>query len=221
MERPVLDLGDVPRLIYTRLKDRILSGELAAGEQVKIQDVADEVGASAVPVREAIRMLASEGLMELRPRRSPIVAPLELSEILDIAHIRMALEPYVLGLALPHHTAETLAECKELIRKDELSESFVEKVELNRQFHLALLAPANQPRALKLIDEQYESIARFAQMLVMRGVADLRGHPHVEHEDIIATIEAGDGAKAVEMLRSHIGHAAERIEQELKKLARS
>ena len=103
-----LGQGDVPQLVYKHLKEQILSGELLAGEPVKIDQIREEIGTSIVPVREAIRMLAGEGLMEMRPRRSPIVAPLDFAEFADVATIRMALEPYLLKLATPNHTKESL-----------------------------------------------------------------------------------------------------------------
>ena len=215
----LLDIGDIPRLIYRQLKDRILSGELVPGAQVKIQEIAEETGASAVPVREAIRMLASEGLMQLRTHRSPIVAPLEPREIAESANIRLALEPFILNLAIPRHTPETLQECQSLIMQDRASSSFNEKVDLNRKFHLALLAPARQPRALRIISNQFENVTRFAQMLVMRGFGNLDGNVHQEHLDILAEVESGSAESAVRMLAEHIRSAVQRIEQELHRLA--
>lgn len=215
MDSPIIQISDVPDAIYNRLKEQILSGVLPAGEQVKIQLVAEEMGVSIVPVREAIRMLASEGLMVLRPRRSPVVSSLELSEILEINHLRLALEPYFLALAIENHTRETLARCHALIKEDKNSKDYNEKVELNRRFHLALLAPAGQARALKLIDDQFEGISRYGQMLVLRGEAKFRGHVHREHLDILKAVEAGDTAAAVETLKKHISSAAKRIEAEL------
>ena len=193
----LLEIGDIPRLIYRQLKDKILAGELVPGQQVKIQEIADETGASAVPVREAIRMLASEGLMQLRARRSPIVAPLELREIAEIANIRLALEPFILNLAISRHTPETLEECHSLILQDLASNSFNEKVDLNRKFHLALLAPAQQPRALRIISDQFENVARYAQMLVMRGLGNLGENVHQEHLDILTEVESGSAELAV------------------------
>ena len=219
MNKKALDIGDVPRHVYRWTKDRILSGELEAGEQVKIQEIAEEIGTSAVPVREAIRMLASEGLMELRPNRSPIVARLELREIAEIANIRIALEPFLLALAIPRHTPETLDRCHELILKDRASTSYYEKVELNQQFHLALLEPAAQPRALRIVADQYQSVVRFAQMLVMRGANELRGGIHHEHLDILTEVQGGDPARAAQMLKEHIRSAAIRAERELNRPA--
>ncbi|MEM1198961.1 MAG: GntR family transcriptional regulator [Pseudomonadota bacterium] len=207
-----LELGDAPQAIYARLRELILSGDLKAGGQVKIQGIASDLGVSIVPVREAIRMLAAEGLMELRPNRSPIVAPLEIAEILEINTVRLALEPFYLEMAVPAHDDASLKRCAELISEDEAATDYMEKVELNRQFHLALIAPAGQKRALKLIDDQFEAISRFAQMLVMRG---MRGHLHNEHAAILDAVAAGKAGVAVDLMHSHISSAAERIALEL------
>lgn len=212
MGNTAADLGDVPRLAYLWLKERILSGDFAPGEAVKIQEVADAVGASAVPVREAIRMLASEGLMELRPRRSPVVAPLALRELLEIITIRQALEPFLLRLATPRHTPNTVAACRALIERDQASRSFMEKFELNRAFHLALIEPAGQPRALKIVNDQFETTARFAQMAVMRDSGDWRGRPHLEHADVLEHVAAGEAEEAARLLAEHVQAAARRIE---------
>lgn len=218
MNKGALDIGDVPRLIYRQLKDRILSGELPPGSQVKIQEIADDASASAVPVREAIRMLASEGLMELRPRRSPIIAPLELSEIAEITNIRLAVEPFILKLAIPKHTPDTLKKCRDLILRDKESASYYEKVVLNQQFHLALLEPAGERRAIRVICDQYQSVTRFAQMLVIRGGSGFRGHIHHEHKDILDEVRSGDPDRAAQMLTEHIRSAAQRVEAELNRL---
>ncbi len=215
MQIPVLEIDDAPKTVYTWLRDMILSGQFPAGDQVKIRAIADEMRISIVPVREAIRMLATEGLMELRPRRSPIVAPLELPEILEINNIRLALEPVFLEHAVDAHTGASIAKCRALIDADKASTDYNEKVDLNRQFHLALLEPAAQPRALKIIHDQFESIARFAQILVMHGADEMRGHVHYEHLEILEAVAAKEADRAVGMMRQHISSAVERVEQEL------
>ena len=74
MSAPLLNYGDGPQAIYEELKQRIISGQLAAGSELKIMPLAGELGVSIVPVREAIRILAAENLVTLRPRRSPVIA---------------------------------------------------------------------------------------------------------------------------------------------------
>ncbi len=156
MQIPGLEIDDAPKAVFTWLRDMIVSWPLLAGDQVKIRAIADKMRISIVPVREAIRMLLTEGLMELRPRRSPIVVPLELSEILKINNIRLALEPVFLERAVDAHTGASIAKCRALIDADKASTDYNEKVNLNRQFHPALLEPAAQPRALKTVHGQFE-----------------------------------------------------------------
>ncbi len=74
MESTLLNYGDGPRAIYEVLKQQIISGKLEAGSELKIMTLANELGVSIVPIREAIRILATEDLVVLRPRRSPIKA---------------------------------------------------------------------------------------------------------------------------------------------------
>ena len=215
MQATVLEIGDAPGAVYSQLRDMILSGALRAGEPVKIQAVADQMGISIVPVREAIRMLAAEELLELRPRRSPIVGRLELPQILEINNIRLALEPYLLELAIAGHNSASIKKCQSLIEADQAADSYRLKVDLNRQFHLALLNPSEQPRALKIVEEQFLSIARFAQIMVLRGSTELRGHLHHEHTGILEAVKAKDTQRAVELMKQHISSAARRIELQL------
>ena len=117
---PLIRYGDGPSAIYDQIKERILSGELHGGDEIKIQSLAEQLGVSIVPVREAIRMLASDKLIELRPRRSPVVAALDESELLEINQIRLALEPLVLVSAIDHHTPETINSCRRIVKLDEM-----------------------------------------------------------------------------------------------------
>lgn len=210
----VLQYGDGPRVIYDRLKDEILTGALAPGDQVKIQSVADKLGVSIVPVREALRMLASDGFIDIRPRRSPVVSRIELSDILEINLIRQALEPLALAAAIDAHTNESLETCRELIDRDEATEDRWQKVALNREFHLALVEPSGQARVLRLIEDQYDGISRFAQFLVV-GSSMFQGTPHDEHTRILKAVERRDTDAAVDLMKYHLAASTGRVRTEL------
>ena len=137
----ILKYGDAPKLIYGILKKRIIAGNLVAGSELKIMSLAKEMDMSIVPLREAIRMLAAEKLIELRPRRSPIVARIDENDLVEMNQIRQALEPLVLANAVPLHTDETLKSCRDILKRDSKSTDPWEKVELNKAFHLAILGP--------------------------------------------------------------------------------
>ena len=213
----LLNYGDGPRAIYDRIKEQILSGELPSGQELKIQSLAKEMGISIVPVREAIRMLAADHLIELRPRRSPIIAGIDQEEILEINQIRLSLEPLALSTAIAGHNSDTISHCRDICSRDEASSDLWEKVELNRQFHEALLAPSDQTRILRIIADQFDGIARVAQFLVVDG-GNYLGNPHQEHLEMLRAIEGGETDRAITLLQEHIKAATERAKREIEKL---
>ena len=212
----MLNYGDGPQAIYDRLKEQILSGELESGREVKILPLSREFGVSIGPVREAIRMLASDNLVVLRPRRSPVVAAVDQSELVEINQIRLALEPMVLDSVIDRHTRETLEACREILKRDEASEDLWEKVELNRQFHLTLLEPTPLKRTLRIIEEQFDGISRVVQFIVVDKGTFL-GHPHHEHMRILEAVERKDKKAAVTLMQRHITDSTERARAELVK----
>jgi len=209
MDAPLLNYGDGPRAIYEELKQRIINGSLAAGSELKIMPLAVELGVSIVPVREAIRILAAENLVTLRPRRSPVIAKLDRRELVEINRIRGALEPLVLEDAVSRHTPESLRSCEELLEKDRNCADLWENVELNKQFHLALLSPSTHKRTIAIISDQYVGISRLTHYLVMNHPALVDPH-HEEHRAIFDAVRDQDRTLAVALMREHIDRATER-----------
>lgn len=93
---------------YRWMKQRIRDGRLRAGDRVKAEDVAAELGMSRMPVREAIRQLSSEGLLTLRPNRGAVVTELSADEILELFEMRAALEALAMRRAAERVTAAAL-----------------------------------------------------------------------------------------------------------------
>ena len=209
MEGTLLNYGDGPRAIYEELKQRIIAGELEGGSELKIMPLASELGVSIVPVREAIRILAAEDLIVLRPRRSPVVAKVEQRDLIEINRIRGALEPVVLEDAVPRHTPDTLAGCESLLEQDRACGDLWEKVELNRRFHLALLAPSPFDRTISIISDQYVGLARLTHFRVMNEPGLIDQH-HAEHEAILTAVTQADVILAATLLREHIDRATGR-----------
>lgn len=213
MKNSLVNYGDGPRSIYEFLKKQIISGQLEAGSDLKIMPLASELGVSIVPVREAIRILASEDLVVLRPRRSPVIAVLDRRDLFEINGIRNALEPYVLQNAIQKHTAETLDVCEAILEKDAKSQDRWERVQLNQQFHLALLAPSKLKRTISIIEEQYVGIARIVHYRTVDYLAqhpDLVGTHHDEHQEILKATKSGDVELAMELMTEHIDRATGR-----------
>lgn len=210
----IINYGDGPKAIYEILKHQIIAGEREPGEELKLLPLAKEMDISIVPLREAVRMLAAENLVELRPRRSPIIARVDVRDLTEMNRIRGALEPIILENAVPRHTAKTLKECEKLLKRTLKVKDPWEMVELNKDFHLALLGPTRLKRSLDIVSDQYDGIARLTQFRVITHEEQL-GKLHEEHARIFEATQSGDVAGAVRMMTQHIDQATDRAAKEL------
>lgn len=132
----VIDYGGAPSEIYSNLRERILRGRLQSGSRIKIGAVAEEFGVNIIPVREALRMLEADRLVDILSRRSPVVSGISTDEVLEISAIRLALEPLALAEAIPNMTSETIARGASFLEDYGKCSDPWDQVELNRKFHL-------------------------------------------------------------------------------------
>ena len=125
-------------LIARILREAIVRGTLAEGAPIRQDHVAAELGISKIPLREALSKLEGQGLVTMLPRRGAVVATVSADKIEDIYQTRLALEPQVLGSAIPRQTRTDLAEAERLI--GEMDAQATEQLgRLNWQFHMALI----------------------------------------------------------------------------------
>src|SRR4029077_2026095 len=126
------------------LRDMILSGEIAEGEQLRQDALAAAHGVSRIPLREALRQLEAEGLVSFFPHRGAVVSTLSLAEIEELFEIRALIEADVLRRAIPHLTADDLDRAEEIVDTARVAfqrESDVGRWgELNWKFHSTLYA---------------------------------------------------------------------------------
>ena len=209
-----IDYGGVPVEIYRNLRERILKGELRSGRRIKIGAVAEEFGVSIIPVREALRMLEADRLIDILPRRSPVVAGVSAGDALEIGAIRLALEPLALADAIPNMSNETLRRGEKLLEDYRQCSDVWEQVDLNRQFHLLLYEPCGKKRLMKIISDQYDGMTRCAQVLVIQSSRRV-DNSLKEHEEILGACATGDPARATAMLRSHLQASNDRLHTRL------
>jgi DNA-binding GntR family transcriptional regulator len=198
----------IPRseFVYRTLRDAILDGGLAAGERMREVVLAEQLGVSRTPVREALGRLETEGLLTLDDERGMIVTELSLGMVNELYVMREVLEGTAAALAARHATAVELATLRALADRDE---RFVGHPLLlaknNRLFHLALYRCAHNRYLFKMLSSLQESIA----LLGPTGLAtDQRARNSVnEHQRLIAALEAHDARAAEDIARAHIRDA--------------
>lgn len=185
------------------LRRAILNGELAGGSRLVQSELAATLDVSTTPVREALRDLASEGLVELDPHRGAVVTELDDEELRDIYEIRLLLEPMAMRQAIPKISdslLETLHHLHESMVEDPHGVDWVDR---NRVFHLAVYET--------VVSQRLASIIRNLQdASVMHVGARIANDPNVresanhEHAEILDALERRDVEAAVEALTRHL-----------------
>lgn len=187
--------------IGRELADRIISGQIGAGARLRQDHVAEEFGASHVPVREAFRRLEAQGLVESEPHRGVRVAGFSLEEVREVAEMRAALEVLALRNAAPHLTKAILDEAEDATRAGDHAGDVHAWEDANRAFHRLIITPCGMPRLLRTIDDLHIASARF---LFSGWRAEWETPTDRDHRAILAALRAGDIDAATAVLARHV-----------------
>jgi DNA-binding GntR family transcriptional regulator len=193
-------------LIYEHLRSEILAGRPAPGSRLVVDQIAEHLGVSKVPVREAITRLTGEGWLEVRPHAGPVLPVITPAEIRETALIRGALESTAIRAAAEHHDASTHAALVGLI--DRMDRAVEEFPRLNLELHSAVIAPAPYPRMKSMAVSLMERALRYQIVHRVPGYLD---QAQIEHRQIVEALTAGDTERAGELTKQHILTAAERL----------
>jgi len=198
------------------LRQRILSGEFADGQQLRQEALSNEYGVSRVPVREALRQLEAEGLIQIIDHKGAVVSKLSLDDVLELLEIRAMLESSLLAAAIPKQTradldaaASTLAEYETALKTDDIRHWG----ELNSRFHLALYRAAARPNTLALIEQLHNKTDRYTRMQIL--FTHTKERAHAEHTQMLELCRQGKVQEAAEFIRSHILSAGKALEEYL------
>jgi DNA-binding GntR family transcriptional regulator len=183
------------------LADRIIAGALEPGSRLGQDHVAEEFSTSHVPVREAFRLLESQGLVVSEPRRGVRVAGFGLEQVREVAEMRAALEVLALRNAVPHLTRAILDEAEEANRVGDRASDVQAWEKANRSFHRIILTPCGMPRLLKAIDDLHATSARF---LFSGWRAEWEARTDRDHRTILDALRTGQVEMAASVLARHV-----------------
>lgn len=194
-------------LAYTELRRRITSGELAPGSRLSQYELAEEMGMSITPLREAVRRLASEDWVVMDAHRDVRVAPMSASEARELLEVRFSLEPSATELAALRRTEREIATMK--AAADELlpvTRTWGEEaIAAHRAFHRAIYAASHNNVMIRLLDDLWDKADRYRRIgLELPAGAEPRTIDLNQHHRILELVIAGDGAAAAGLVRSHI-----------------
>jgi len=187
--------------ISRELAKRIISGQIEAGARLRQDHIAEEFGASHVPVREAFRRLETQGLVESEPRRGVRVAGFSVDEVREVAEMRASLEVLALRNAVPHLTQAILDEAEEATRAGDCAGDVQAWEEANRKFHRLILVPCGMPRLLRAIDDLHTASARF---LFSGWRSEWETPTDRDHRAVLAALRSRNTETAATLLARHV-----------------
>jgi DNA-binding GntR family transcriptional regulator len=190
------------------LRERILAGQLASGERLVEGRLSKEFGVSRIPVREALRLLASEGLVAIEPRRGASVARFDESQKLEVVEVRATLEALNAKLAARRHNPQQISELQRILQEgrrlaDEGDAAALDR--LNQEFHEALGMVAGNTVLRDIMRSLRDRTA-----LLFSPKNRLRGRQNWdEHAAILQAVVAGDAELAALLSARHVYNAAQ------------
>ena len=202
--------------IREALLHRIGSGELEPGHRIVEARICEEMGVSAIPVREAIRELVAMGLLEFANHKGAWVREVSITETIDALQVRAALESLaaVLAAAALRGHCEELLRCYEGILQAARRRDFIAFQDHNQHFHRAIMEASGNGVLLRVWNSLgFEVRTRpIMEFLARRDTLAIAR----EHEAILVALKAGRGKKAAALLASHSNHLVEYLRQQLK-----
>ncbi len=200
--------------VLAELRQRLLDGRLRPSSAIRPDAIGSELGVSAVPVREALRILEGEGQVSYRPHRGYLVTELDVVDLKEIYRIRELLEAEAVRHAVAELQPEDLERMRDAIGEMErVEEDIVGLTAANRRFHFTLLEAAQMPHLNRVIRGLWDSSDPYRSLYFMRS--ENRQRVYEEHRRILDAVEAGDVDRIIEELTVHRRHAVAEFESGL------
>lgn len=204
--RPI-ESASVVGLAYEQIRAMILTGAIEPGERLGQVELAETLGISRTPVREALRRLAGEGLVIARTNHGFRVAEISIDEVMRRLEIRLLLEPGIARLAAERASEDDLAAIGDAIDREERATDAAGVHDASRDFHLAVARATGNDDLVRTLAAQW--IVEIGRRLLARRAAapDWRPRDVAEHAEIAAAIAGGQGDLAEQLMREHVASA--------------
>lgn len=191
-----------PEQVTQRLREAIAVGALHPGQRLNQAELAERLGVSRMPIREALRRLEAEGLVVMQPYKGAVVAGLSAEELNEIYEMRIALEVLALRRSVPNMDDEALGEMRRLLEEMDREEDTGAWVVHNRRFHDLLYQRAERALLLDIIDNLRVKSDRFLRLFATRR--DRTDHAQEEHWAIYEACRQRDVDAAARLLQGHL-----------------
>ena len=204
MTAPQVRDGVTGARVADELRGAILRGVYPPGTRLRQEELASQYGASRVPVREALRILESDGLVTTVANAGAWIARLSLDECIELYQVRERIEPLLLHYSLPHlepRQIDRLTELAEQMRGADDVETFLA---LDREFHLDSYAGAGTTFLGPTVERLWNTTQHYRRAFTRLLDSDSHRILHDEHHMLVTAIREGDSEEAERVLLGHI-----------------
>jgi DNA-binding GntR family transcriptional regulator len=209
--------GNVPpttlaSYVTAAIRSGILDGRYPLGSRLDQQTLADEFGASIIPVRESLRQLEAEGLIQIAPRRGAFVVSPTVDEVREVYRLRAMFEAFATKEAVPALSGASLAQMDGLLAqmaRTGRGNTYDNWSRLNQEWHFALYAGAASPLLMQFIGTLWDR-CRLTSNVYARDLSH-RSRSNADHEQIMTAVHAGQEELAAKLISTHVSNAMDDI----------
>ncbi|MFB6552464.1 GntR family transcriptional regulator [Streptomyces sp. NPDC056405] len=199
-------------MAVAELREAIVRGDLEPGEPIRQEETARELGLSVIPVREALKTLANEGVVTYRPQRGYAVAELHADGVDGIFRVRELLEGEAERIAVRRIAPDGIAEMRKALEEQRLAAAerdVVKVIRTNRRFHFVLFERCDNPLLIRYVRQTWDSLDPHRAVAYRKALSEGAGTDsdriHQEHVQVVEALESGDHDLAIRLL---VGHRA-------------
>ena len=205
----------MPDIIAEELKEAILTGKFKEGQALKQEEIAAMFETSLIPVREALRTLEVQGLVEFKINKGAFVSNLSVDEVKEIFEIRTMLESGAIEIAAENITGEDIEKAEAILDGMDNETDGKALSRLNWKFHSIIYEASNRKKLIKMIAPLHANVERY----MMLYLVDMKYHStsQSEHRLILEACKNKNGKLASDILKAHLGLASEHLIEYLKR----
>ncbi|MBU8918481.1 GntR family transcriptional regulator [Neobacillus sp. 114] len=194
------------------IREAILKGELKPGQRLKQSDLADAMGVSRMPIREALQKLEAEGLIKLEPHKGAVVKSIEVGDIEEIYALRTELEKMAVYQSVEYLTDEDHQQLTSLVEQMEASEDVDDFIRYNIEFHRLLMKRCSWERLNSFISTLWNGLPQQTPH-ILKGQKETS---NVEHRSILNAVLNRDKETAANLVSNHISRTGNMLVKRLK-----
>ncbi len=203
--------------VADHLREKILKREIMGGEPLRQEAIANSLDTSIIPVREALRQLEAEGLVELHTHRGAVATKLSLEQALEWIHLRRLIETDLIGKAMDNMTVEHIAKAERILGEFDQDLDVGRNIhrwsDYNWKFHSALYDAANRPETMKVLAMLHNKCDRYIRLQLLGG--DHVDRAEKEHAELIQLCRNGEKRAAKALMYRHIVGVEEDLVEQL------